>query len=101
MRTAKYDKKITIQKGTKVENDIGGFAMSWSDLYDWHVSLTPLTGLKRFEFSRLAYTEAYEVEGRRRATDPDGDCQVIFEGRVFQIASLQHDTEKTYMVISR
>jgi len=101
MRATKYNKKITIKKMVKVENEIGGWKNTWIDFYTSWASLKSLTGLKRFEFSRLAYTEAYEVEMRRRTTDPDGDCKVFYGGNAFQIASIQHDDKKTYMVISR
>ena len=107
MRVTKYNKKVTVQKMVPVENEIGGWKNAWPTLYTWWVSVKPLRGLKRFEFSRFAYTEAYELEGRKRADDELGagetlgDCRIVYDGREFQIASIEHDDDKTYMVISR
>lgn len=101
MRVTKYNKRITIRKRIKAYNEIGGWSNTWVDYYTSWASLEALTGLKRLEYGKFAYTEAYEVEMRRRTADPDGDCQVLYDGKEFQIASINHDTDKTYMLISR
>ena len=101
MRATKYNKRITIRKRVKVYNEIGGWSNTWADLYTSWASVKSLSGLKRLEYGRLEYTEAYDVEMRRRTVDPNGDCQVFYDGKDFQIASINHDNDKTYMVISR
>ena len=101
MRATKYNKKITIQKRVKVYNEIGGWSNTWADFYTSWASVKSLSGLKRLEYGKLEYTEAYDVEMRRRTVDPDGDCQVVYDGKDFQISSINHDDKHTYMVISR
>jgi len=101
VRPAKYNSDITIQTLEKDENEIGGWSNIWDDWFTTKASVKSLSGLKRLEYGRLAYTEAYEVEMRRRTVDPDGECQVVYDGKEFQIVSINHDTDKTYMDISR
>jgi len=101
MRVTKYNKKITIRKRIKVHNEIGGWSNTWADYYTSWASVKSLSGMKRLEYGRLAYTEIYEVEMRRRTVDPDQECQVVYDGKEFQISSINHDDKKTYMVISR
>lgn len=89
MRATKYNKQITIQKRTKVPNDIGGWSNEWSDYYTSWASVIATGGLKRLEYGRLGFIESYEVEMRKRNENVDGNCQVIYNSNVFQINSIQ------------
>ena len=89
MRVTKYDKKITIQKRTRVKNDIGGWKNTWSDYYTSWASVIATGGLKRLEYGKLGFTESYEIEMRVRDENVDGNCQVIYNSKTFQISSLQ------------
>ena len=89
MRSTKYNKKITIQKRTKVPNDIGGWKNTWSDYYTPWASVIATKGMKRLEYGRLGFTESYEVEMRVRNENVDGNCQVIYNGNTFKIGSIQ------------
>ena len=101
MRATKYNKRITIRKRVKVYNEIGGWKNTYVDYYTSWASVLPVTGLKRLEYGRLAYTEAYEVEMRKREINPDGDCQVFYQGKEFQIHSLTIGDKTVTMDISR
>jgi len=89
MRSTKYNKKITIQKRTQIANDIGGWRNEWSDYYISWASVIATGGLKRLEYGRLGFSESYEVEMRVRNENVNSDCQVIYNGKIFQIHSLQ------------
>ncbi len=89
MRSTKYNQKITIQKRTKVPNDIGGWTNTWADYYTSWASVKIMSGMKRLEYGRLGFIEFYEVEMRTRNENVDGDCQVIYNGKTFQINSIQ------------
>jgi len=91
MRSTKYNKKITIQKRTKVPNDIGGWKNEWSDYYTSWASVIAAGGLKRLEYGRLGFIESYEVEMRIRNENVDGNCQIIYDNKTFQIGSIQID----------
>jgi len=101
MRVTKYNKRITIRKRIKVYNEIGGWKNTWANYYTSWASVLPVTGLKRLEYGRLAYTEVYEVEMRKRTINPGGDCQVFYEEREFQIHSLTIGHKTVKMDISR
>jgi len=89
MRATKYHKKITIQKRTKIPNDIGGWKNTWSDYYTSWASVIATSGMKRLEYGKLGFIESYEVEMRVRNENVDGNCQVIYNGNAFQINSIQ------------
>ena len=89
MRATKYNKEITIQKRTKVPNDIGGWKNTWADYYTSWASVIATGGLKHLEYGRLGFTESYEVEMRKRDENVDSNCQVIYDGKTFQIGSIQ------------
>jgi len=88
MRTTKYNKSITIQKRTKVPNDIGGWTNTWTDYYTSWASVKAMSGMKRLEYGRLGFSESYEVEMRKRNENVDSDCQVIYDSKTFQINSI-------------
>lgn len=100
MRPTKYNKRITVQKRTKVPNDIGGWSNTWTDLYSSWASVRPLSGAKRLEYGRLAFSETWEVEMRKRAENVDSECQVIHDGKTFQIVSIEID-ERVNIVIAK
>jgi len=89
MRATTYNRKIIIQKRTKVPNDIGGWANVWADYYTSWASVIATGGLKRLEYGRLGFVESYEIEMRRRNENVDSDCQVIYNEKTFQINSIQ------------
>jgi len=94
MRPTKYNKRITIQQLTKVENDIGGWTNSWTDLFSCWASVVPVQGFKKLEYAKLEYNEAYEVEMRSRLVNVNGDCRVVYYGSNFQIISFMIGDEK-------
>jgi len=92
MRTAKYDKTILIQQRTKVETELKGWSNKWDTLYTSWASVLPMSGAKGLDFSRMGFIESYEVEMRKRAVNVDGDCRIVYDGKVFQINSIKiHD----------
>ena len=100
MRPTKYNKRITVQKLTRVENDIGGWSNIWDDFYSCWASVLPVKGFKKLELARLEYNEAYEVEMRRRLVNADGDCRVVYAGSNYQIISFMI-TDKVCLDIGR
>ena len=101
MRVTKYNKRITIRKRVKANNEIGGWSNVWVDFFTSWASVLQVTGLKRLEYGRLAYTESYEVEMKKRTINPNGDCQVFYKGKEFQIHSLTIGDKTVKMDISR
>ena len=92
MRATKYDKTITIQQRTKVETELKGWKNTWANLYTSWASVLPMSGAKGVDFSRMGFIESYEVEMRKRAVNVDGDCRIVYVGKVFQINSIKiHD----------
>jgi len=92
MRATKYDKTITIQQRTKVETELKGWKNTWANLYTSWASVLPMSGAKGVDFSRMGFIESYEVEMRKRAVNVDGDCRIVYAGKVFQINSIKiHD----------
>ena len=95
MRTAKYDKKIKVQKNTEVETEIKGFKTSWADFYTSWASIEPISGAKAVDFTRMGFIESYELEMRKRETNVDSDCRIQYDGKNFQITSIKiHDDVK-------
>jgi len=89
MRSTKYKKRITIQIATKVDDGVaGGWKNTWADLYSSWASVVPITGMRRLEYGRMGFIEAYEVELRKRDTNVDSDCQVVYDSNTFQIKAL-------------
>jgi len=101
MRPTKYNKRVTIQKLTKVENDIGGWTNTWDDLYSCWASVLPVKGFKKLEYAKLEYAEAYEVEMRKRLINADGDCRVVYGGNNYQIISFMITDDKVNLDIGR
>jgi len=101
MRATKYNKRVTIRKRVKVYNEIGGWSNTWADYFTSWASVLPVTGLKRMEYGRLAYTESYEVEMRKRTVNPNQDCQVFYQDEEFQIHSLTIGDKTVKMDIVR
>ena len=101
MRPTKYNKRVTIQKLTKVENDIGGWTNTWDDLYSCWASVLPVKGFKKLEYARLEYNEAYEVEMRKRLINADGDCRVVYGGSNYQIISFMITDDKVNLDIAK
>ena len=91
MRSTKYNKKITIQKRTKVPSDTGGWSNTYSTFYTSWASVIATRGIRRLEYGRLGFTESYEVEMRSRTVNVDDGCQIVYDGRTFQIGSIQID----------
>lgn len=91
MRTTKYSKRITIQKLTPVENEIGGWNNSWTDFYSSWASVLSVSGMKKLEYAKLEYGEVYEVEMRKRLVNVDGDCRIVYRGGNYQIISIMTD----------
>lgn len=102
MRPTKYNKRITITRPSETENEIGG----WGNNYDsplwtfttW-ASVVPLSAYKKMEYSKMGYEARYEVEFRKRVTNPDGDCRVVYDGTNYNIVSFSIDDDKVMMVI--
>jgi len=87
MRSTKYGSRITVQKRTKTENDIGGWTNTWADLFSCWALVTPASRSKRLEYAELKYDEFFEIEMRARDVNPDGDCQIVYSGNAYQIIS--------------
>jgi head-tail adaptor len=99
MRPTKYNKWITVQQLTKVENDIGGLSNTYTDMFSSWASVVPVKGFKRLEYAKLEYSEAYEVEMRERLINADGDCRIVFDGSNYQIISFLIDDDRVKMDI--
>jgi len=91
MRASKYMERITVQKLTKTENDIGGWSNSWTDLFECWASVVPASRAKRLEYAALKYDEFFEVEMRIRIVNLDGDCRIVYNGNDYQIISFTVD----------
>ena len=89
MRATKYDKTIAIQQRVKTETELKGWSNTWSTLYTSWASVLPISGAKGDDYTRMGFTESYEVEMRKRATNVDSDCRIVYNGKVFQITSLK------------
>jgi head-tail adaptor len=101
VRPTKYNKRITIQKLTPVENDIGGWSNSWADFYSSWASVYSIKGMKKLEYAKLEYNEMYEVEMRRRLVNADGDCRVVYRGNAFQIIAIDITDNEVKLDIGR
>ena len=101
MRATKYNKRITIQKLTTVENEIGGWTNSWADLYTSWASVVPVKGMKKLEYAKLEFNEMYEVEMRKRVINADGDCRVVYQDGNYQIIAMMIDDNRVYLDIGR
>lgn len=101
LRATDYNKRITVQQRTKSQTAAGGWSNVWSDLYSCFASVTPMRGIKKIEYSQLGFTVSYEVEMRKRVTNVNSKCQVIYGGNAFQIQSITMDDEKVYLDIVR
>jgi SPP1 family predicted phage head-tail adaptor len=101
MRPTKYNKRITIQEKTGTTTATGGIKDSWSDLYSSWASVSQVSGSRRFEYGQMNFTEVYEVEMRKRNTNVDADCRVVYNGNTYQITSISMDDEKVKMDIAR
>lgn len=94
-RSTKYNRRITIQQGTDTETEIKGWKTTWADLYTSWASVLPMSGAKAVDFTRAGFIESYEVEMRRRAINVNSECQIVYDGKEFQITSLIiHDVVK-------
>jgi SPP1 family predicted phage head-tail adaptor len=101
VRATKYNKRITIQKLTPIENEIGGWSNLWTDFYSSWASVIPVTGFKKLEYAKLEYNEAYEVEMRKRLINVDGDCRIVYRDGNYQIISIMISDDKVNLDIGR
>lgn len=101
MRPTKYNKWITVQQLTKVENDIGGWSNTYSDMFSSWASVIPVKEFKKLEYAKLEYNEAYEVEMRKRLINADGECRIVFNGSSYQIISFMITDDKVNLDIGR
>jgi len=101
MRPTKYNKRVTIQQKTESTTDTGGIKDTWSTFYTSWASVKQVSGSRRFEYGQMNFTEFYEVEMRKRKTNVDADCRVVYGGNTFQIVSITIDDEKVNMDIAR
>ncbi len=103
MRPAKFNKHIIIQSREKDENEVGGWLNDWGDWFTTKASVESLDGRTRLEMGKLAYQEAYNISFRARAVNPDGNNQVIYNGKVFQVNTLTFEDNDRFirMIISR
>lgn len=103
MRPAKFNKHITVQQRTKAENDIGGWSNVWIDMFTTKAKVSSLDGRTRLEMGKLAYQEAYDIKFRARTANPDGNNQVIYNGKPFQVNTLTFEDNDRFvrMIISR
>ena len=101
MRPTQYNKRITVQQRITVENDIGGWSNTWTDMFSCWASVVPVKGFKKLEYAKLEYNEAYEVEMRKRMINADGDCRIVFKGNNYQIISFMIDDDKVNLDIAK
>lgn len=101
MRPTKYNKRITVQKRTKDENEIGGWSNTWSTLYNSWASVKSASWTKKMEYGQLNYTQVYEVEMRKRNINVDSDCRVVYDSNNYQIVSFHMNDDRVYLTIAR
>lgn len=101
MRATQYDKRVTVQTRTKISDGRGGWLNEWSDSYTSWASVRPLRGMRRLEYGQMGFTVVYEVEMRKRVTNVNRQCQVVYGGNAYQIVSLEIDEERVYMDMAR
>ena len=89
MRATKYDTTIAVQQRTKVETEIKGWKNTWATFYTSWAGLTPLSGAKADDYTRLGFVESYELEMRKRESNVDSDCRIVYDGKNFQITSIK------------
>jgi len=89
MRATEYNKRITVQKRTKTETEIKGWTNTWATFYTSWAGLTPLSGAKTDDYTRLGFVESYELEMRSRESNVDSDCRIVYDGKNFQITSIK------------
>ena len=104
MRPTRYNKRITVQRPTQTENEIGGWSNNYTTL-EWTftswASVVPVKGFKKFEYGKMGFDQAYEVEMRRRQINPDGDCRIAYAGSNYSIIALSIEDERVSMDIGR
>ena len=101
MRPTKYNKRITVQTREKDENQIGGWSNTWTDWYTCWASVIPVKGIKRMEYGQIGFTQMYEVEMRKRVSNVNSECQVVYDGDAYQIQSVYNDDDRVYLDINR
>ena len=87
-RSTKYDKTIAIQQRVKTETELKGWSNTWPTLYTSWASVLPISGAKGDDYTRMGFTESYEVEMRKRETNVDSNCRIVYNGKEFQITSI-------------
>lgn len=104
MRPTRYNKRITVQKPSQTENEIGGWSNNYAIL-EWSfscwASVLPVKGYKKLEYAKLGYSQPYEVEMRKRLVNADGDCRIVYAGENYAIISLMITDDKVMLDIGR
>ena len=101
MRATKYNKRLTVQTATKVENDIGGWSNTWTDSFSCWASVVPVSRSKRLLYAELKYDEFYEGEMRTRNTNVNAKSQIVYNGKDYQIISFTPDDNIVKIDIAR
>jgi len=102
MRPTKYNKRITVQRREKDDNEIGGWSNEWSDWYESWASVKPLRGSKRMEYGQIGSTNIYEVEMRERVNNVDNECRIVYNGNNYQILfEPQIDDNRVYFEMAK
>lgn len=93
MRPTKYNKRITVQQSEdQTEGETGGRTDDWTDLFTCWAKVIPMPGTKKLIYGETQYNEAYEVEMRKRDTNIDADCRVVYDSNNYQVRNFEiHD----------
>jgi len=90
-RLTKYNKRVTVQQSTQTKGETGGLTNAWTTLFTCWAKVVPASRSKRLLYGEVVYNEFYEVEMKKRVTNVDADCRILYGGNAFQILAFVVD----------
>lgn len=85
--------KITIERESQVQDNVGGYSSSWSTLSQPFAFIKPMSGNERFWANRLESNLTHRIF-LRYITDITTKDRIIYDGREFQIRAIINVEER-------
>lgn len=101
MRPTKYNKRITVQQSAKTKGETGGLTDTWTTLFSCWAKMIPMSKTKRMMYGEMILNEGYEVEMRKRTTNIDADCRIVYSGNNYQVIGFVINDDTVTVDITR
>lgn len=97
-----FNRRITAELLTKVQNDSGGMVETWTPIYTTWAYVGPVKSYRHLQQLQNVQTNSYEIQMRYTPSHRvDKDVRFIYEGKVLILNSREEVTEgrKRFLVL--